>query len=107
MYPVILADPPWAYKVWSGDKGMRTAESFYRTLSIQDICSLSVSRLAAKDAALFLWVTAPCLPWGVQVVESWGFRYISAAFVWVKTTKDGRPATGLGHYTRSNAEFCL
>lgn len=32
-YRVVYADPPWRYAAWSGDIGMRTAESFYPTLS--------------------------------------------------------------------------
>ena len=57
-YSIILADPPWAYKVWA-KKGMgRTAENHYPTMHIKDIQTLPVGRLAAKDCALFLWVNA-------------------------------------------------
>ena len=51
-YSIILADPPWAYKVWA-KKGMgRTAENHYPTMHIKDIQTLPVGRLAAKDCAL-------------------------------------------------------
>ena len=60
-YGIILADPPWAYKVWS-KKGMgRSAENHYPTMHIKDIRALPVGKLAAKDCALFLWVTMPTL----------------------------------------------
>lgn len=41
-------------------------------------------------------------------MEAWGFRYVTAAFVWVKTyAKSGKLFWGMGAYTRANAEVCL
>lgn len=68
-YSVILADPPWQYKVYS-KKGLgRSAESHYPTMNIEDIKALPVADIAEKDCALFLWVTFPCLLEGFDV---WG-----------------------------------
>ena len=46
--------------------------------------ALPVAELADKDCALFLWITLPklCEAWGVM--EAWGFRYSTTAFVWIK-----------------------
>lgn len=86
-YSIILADPPWAYKVWA-KKGMgRTAENHYPTMHIKDIQTLPVGRLAAKDCALFLWVTMPTLPEAFSVIKAWGFTYKTVAFVWVKQNR--------------------
>ena len=52
-YSIILADPPWAYKVWAKKGVGRTAESHYPTMHIEDIRALPVGKLAAKDCALF------------------------------------------------------
>lgn len=53
-YSVILADPPWQYKVYS-KKGLgRSAESHYPTMNIEDIKALPVADIAEKDCALFL-----------------------------------------------------
>lgn len=42
------------------------------------------------------------------MMEAWGFRYITAAFVWVKkNAKSGTNFWGMGQYTRANAEVCL
>ena len=42
-YSVILADPPWHYRVYS-KKGMgRSAESHYPTMDIEDIKALPVA----------------------------------------------------------------
>jgi N6-adenosine-specific RNA methylase IME4 len=73
------------------------------------IAQLPVAELAADDCALLLWVTGPHLAISTHlaVIEAWGFRPSTIGFTWVKTNLDGSPATGLGYYTRSNAEVCL
>ena len=106
MHDVILADPAWSYS----DKGRHRggAERHYRTMTVPEICALPVPRIAAKDCALFLWATWPNMPAALEVMQAWGFRFVTAAFVWVQTTKDGsRPAIGMGHYTRANTEPVL
>ena len=107
-YSVILADPPWHYRVYS-KKGMgRSAESHYPTMDIEDIKALPVADIAEKDCALFLWVTFPCLLEGLEVIKAWGFTYKTVAFVWVKQNKKSDGIfMGMGYYTRSNAEYCL
>ena len=42
-------------------------------------------------------------------LKSWGFKYSTVGFVWVKTTNDGNRirTDGLGKFTISNAEYCL
>lgn len=96
-YSVILADPPWQYKVYS-KKGLgRSAESHYPTMNIEDIKALPVADIAEKDCALFLWVTFPCLLEGFEVIRAWGFTYKTVAFVWVKQNKKERfPVLGHG-----------
>jgi N6-adenosine-specific RNA methylase IME4 len=62
-YAVILADPPWRYRAWKGDRGMRTAESFYPTMSAADLHALHprIDEWAERDCALFLWATGRIL----------------------------------------------
>lgn len=107
-YNIIYADPPWQYKVYS-EKGLgRSAESHYPTMTVEDICALPVDQLADRDCALFLWVTMPCLKDGLRALEAWGFTYKTIAFVWVKQNKKADSLFwGMGHWTRSNAEFCI
>lgn len=104
-FTVIYADPPWRYE----QKNVHgSAEHHYPTMSIEEICSLPVKNLAAKDCALFLWVTFPQLPEAFKVIEAWGFSYRSVAFVWVKRNKRSYSwFYGLGYWTRGNAEICL
>ena len=104
-YNIIYADPPWQYRQ---SKGQGVAENHYKTMGIEELCQLPVSQIAAKDSAIFLWVTFPQLREGLLLMQEWGFTYKTSAFVWVKLNKKSNtPFFGLGYWTRSNAEICL
>jgi N6-adenosine-specific RNA methylase IME4 len=106
-YNIILADPPWLYenrKEYNPAMGGIT----YPVMSIEEICALPVKNITDKDCFLFIWVTMPKLNEVFQVIEAWGFKYITCAFTWVKTNpKSGGIYSGLGHWTNGNAELCL
>lgn len=107
-YAAVLADPPWAYRVWSKKGAGRSAENHYPTMSTKEVCALPVADIAARDSVLFLWATFPCLPEAFEVIRAWGYEYKSVAFVWVKRNKVSPGYfVGLGHWTRANAEICL
>lgn len=105
-YQIIYADPPWKYKD-STCEG--SAEKHYKTMPIEDICNLPVKEIADKNAVLFLWVTYPMLEEGLKLIKSWGFKYKTIGFQWVKTNKKDRGSFffGLGRWTRGNTECCL
>lgn len=104
-YQVIYADPPWRYQC---RVGQGIAEDHYPTMSIEQIKALPVKALADKNCVLFLWITFPLLQEAWGVMDAWGFRYRTVAFVWVKVNrKDDSLFTGLGWWTRANAEICL
>ena len=65
------------------------------------------NNIREKNCALFIWTTMPCLPEVFKVITAWGFKYKTCAFTWVKTKKDGQPLSGMGSYTKANAELCL
>ena len=107
-YSIIYADPPWAYRTYSKKGQGRSAESHYPTMCIEDIKALPVGELAAKDCALFLWITFPCLCEALEVLTAWGFSYKTVAFVWVKQNRRNDDLfTGMGYWTRANAEICI
>ncbi len=116
-FKVILADPPWSYRVYNRASGPVTkgragnrgiAERHYDSLSLSELAQLPVPGLAQHNAALFLWATMPLLPEALSLMDAWGFTYKTVAFTWVKTNADGRSVTGrLGHYTRGASELCL
>jgi len=104
-YNIVLADPPWRY---DNKGGQGVAENHYPTMSIEDICALPVADIAAKDSALFLWATFPMLPEALRVIEAWGFKFKTVAFVWLKQNRRAKTwFYGLGFWTRGNAEICL
>lgn len=104
-YSVIYADPPWQYR---RSVGQGVAENHYNTMSMDEIKALPVGDLAAKDCALFLWITCPKLKEVWAVLDAWGFQYKTVAFAWVKVNrKDYSLFTGLGWWTRANVELCL
>jgi N6-adenosine-specific RNA methylase IME4 len=110
-YPIIYADPPWA---WSKrpliNRGSaRAVEKEYPTMQPDEIKALPVQEIAEDRAVLFLWATSPKLPLALDVMAAWGFRFVSVAFVWVKRNKVSHDSwfTGMGFYTRQNAEFVL
>lgn len=106
-YSIIYADPPWLYKDQKNNDP-RLGGITYPVMSLEDIKSIPVSNICKKDCALFLWVTMPMLKEGLEVIEAWGFKYITCAFCWVKQNpKNNGIYSGLGHWTNGNAELCL
>jgi len=105
----IYADPPWKFEAYSGKGKQRAADRHYDTEPLGKIMEMgnAVQAVAADNCALFLWCVMPELPGALDVIESWGFAYKTAAFVWIKTASAGQPATGMGYWTRANAELCL
>ena len=106
-YQIILADPPWTFRVWSKKGAGRSAASHYDVMSLRDICNLPIKSITAKDAVLLLWAVPPNFPEALEVIDTWDFTYKTFAFTWVKLNQDGSPFMGMGHYTRANAEVCL
>lgn len=106
-YSLIYADPPWQYrdKCHSGQRG---AEYKYQCMSIDDICKLPVTNIAASDCLLAMWWVNPMPAEALKVVAAWGFTVKSmAGFTWHKVTKNGCNHFGMGNWTRANAENCL
>lgn len=84
------------------------AKQHYSTMSTEDICNLPIRKISTNDCLLFLWATFPNIGEALKVMEKWGFKYKTAAFVWVKKNrKSDSLFWGMGAYTRANAEICL
>ncbi len=108
-YKIIYADPPWEYRqsgIKTNSRGM--AKQHYDTMPTKDICGLKIRDICDDDTVCFMWATFPNIGEALKVLESWGFTYKTAAFVWVKKNpKSGSNFWGMGAYTRANAEVCL
>lgn len=95
-FEVIYADPPWRYSFSKSSN--RKIENHYPTMSLSEICDLSVP--SAKDSVLYLWATAPKLLEGLDVMRAWGFEYKTQA-VWDKER------IGMGYWFRGQHEILL
>lgn len=104
-YNIIYADPPWRY---NDKKCNGNCEDHYSTMKLEDICNLPIKNITEKNCILFIWVTYPMLKEGLEVIESWGFKYKTIAFQWIKQNKNKKNLFfGLGRWTRGNTECCL
>lgn len=114
-YGVIVADPPWLYEQATTTL-QGTTGHHYHDLSIDDLCGLPVSSVAAKDSILLLWCTWPQLLEGLRLVEAWGYKYVTG-FPWIKIqgtpqvnlagAVNLKPQYGVGFWTRGCSEFVL
>jgi N6-adenosine-specific RNA methylase IME4 len=107
-YATILADPPWRFQNRTGKMAPEHVRlRRYETMSIEQICALPVAAHADNPAHLYLWIPNALLPWGLRVMEAWGFAY-KANVVWYKVRKDGGPdGRGVGFYFRNVTELLL
>lgn len=107
-FGTVMADPPWRFQNRTGKvapEHRRLAR--YETLSIEEICALSVGDHLDDVAHCYLWVPNALLPWGLRVLEAWGFQY-KTNIVWLKVRKDGGPdGRGVGFYFRNVTENLL
>lgn len=107
-FSTILADPPWRFQNRTGKMAPEHKRlSRYGTMTLEEICALPVSSIAADSSHLYLWVPNALLPEGLAVLASWGFAYKSN-IVWHKVRKDGGPdGRGVGFYFRNTTELLL
>ena len=107
-YQIIYADPAWDGLGWNNGSGLKCPANHYEVRSVEWIKSLRVKDISDENSALFLWVTFPNLENGIDVIKSWGFKYSTCAFNWVKKCKKSdKYFIGCGNYTRANSEICL
>jgi site-specific DNA-methyltransferase (adenine-specific) len=115
-YNIVYADPPWQYSSKTpsflpdkkvNGKNFTKLEEYYPTQTKDWIKNLPVKDIVFDDAAIFMWCTDSHLKEGIQVIESWGFKYITIAFVWEKKTINGKTHSNLGAWTMKNYEICL
>ena len=99
---VVLADPPWQYRVL-GVQGAVSEQ--YTTMPFSALASLPVADWAASDAILALWATWPQLNHGTDLLRAWGFDYVTG-FPWIKTV-GAAIRVGIGFWAQSVSELLL
>lgn len=107
-WATVYADPPWRFTNRTGKVAPEHRRlDRYDTMTQEEICALPVEEVVADNAHLYLWVPNALLPQGLEVMRSWGFRYVSN-LVWAKRRKDGGPdGRGVGFYFRNVTEIIL
>ena len=106
-YNVIYADCPWSYDNKTtgrtdGDQPEGSgAETKYDTMTNADIMAMPINDITEKNSILFLWVTVPLLPEGLETVKAWGFTY-KTMITWRKVM-----SLGMGYWFRGQCEHLL
>ena len=85
-FSTILADPPWRFSNRTGKVAPEHKRLGRYRMLLDEIKSLPVSEATAENAHLYLWVPNALLPEGLEVMKSWGFKYVSN-IVWAKHGK--------------------
>lgn len=124
-YDLAVIDPPYLYDNKQGNDPARGGIS-YNTMSLPELYTLPVSNIMKDNSLIVVWSTFPKIcdtyekEYSVMgMIRAWGFRPVTALFVWVKSNKsmileysdeledmEGM-YSGLGRYTNSNAEFAI
>lgn len=102
-FDLIMADPPWSFENFSSAGEAKNAKAQYTCMSLDDIAALPVSALASDNCVLWLWATNPLLREAFDIMDAWGFNRKTAGH-WVKTTKHGKLAFGIGYILRCAGE---
>ncbi|MFK4727125.1 N6-adenosine-specific RNA methylase IME4 [Bradyrhizobium niftali] len=104
-FPLIYADPPWSFEIYSEMGAERMPDRHYPTLTdaaIKDyhINGVPMREVAHRDAALLLWCTSSNVHRALEVMTAWDFEFKASA-VWVKDR------SGLGLIFRNKHELLL
>ena len=105
-FGTVLVDPPWRFANRTGKMAPEHKRlSRYVTLSMEEIAALPVGSIVVPTAHLYLWVPNALLPFGLRIMEAWGFEY-KTNIVWHKLRKDGgSDGRGVGFYFRNVTEM--
>lgn len=102
-YQMIMADPPWHFETRSEAGEGKSPQAHYDTMSLDEIVELPVGDLASDNCLLWLWATAPMLRQAFDVLDGWGFEFVTSG-VWVKQTARGKLGFGTGYVLRNAHE---
>ena len=105
-FRTLVVDPPWRYDNF-GQAKHGAASAHYETMDLEALAAIPVRRWAAEDAVLLLWATFPKLEEALELIDRWGFLYVTG-WPWVKTTpSSGEIRCGIGFWVQSAAELVL
>ncbi len=100
LFSTIVLDPPWDWGDESDNDQFGRAKPDYATMTIDQLMAMPIGTLADDDCHIYLWITNRSLPKGFQLLEEWGFRFVTC-LTWPK------PSFGMGNYFRGQTEHVL
>ena len=111
-YNIIYADHPWHYGSKSAVNNTKASDikplsDRYQTMSLDELKAINVESVLENDAVCFMWATDSHLNEALEVMKSWGFKYKTIAFNWIKTTSTGKYCKNVAPWTMKSSEICL
>ena len=111
-YNIIYADPPWHYGSKSAinnssGKTIKPLNAHYNTMTLNQLKELPIKKITKEDTSCFMWVTDSHIDEALEILKSWGFKYKTIAFNWVKTTSKGNYCKNVAPWTMKSSEICL
>lgn len=97
-YGTIFADPPWPER--GGGKIKRGADRHYPLMKVAGIVATGevVQQVVSPNSHLYPWATNKHLPDALEVMESWGFRYVTT-ITWAKEGNAGQRGSTMARVT--------
>jgi len=109
-YSIIYCDPPWKFgskQYQDSGRPFQDLEEQYKTMNYKDIEALNVELITNKDCACFMWTTDSHLQEAINLLKTWGFKYKTIAFVWLKKYNTGTNVVNFAPWTLKSTEICL
>ncbi|CCG06703.1 MT-A70 family methyltransferase [Pararhodospirillum photometricum] len=97
-FDVAVIDPPWHFDTHTPAGQNKSPSKHYKTMRADEILSLPVPQILARNAVVYLWTTEPHAELADACLVAWGLARKSAR-VWVK---EGR--LGPGYWARGQHE---
>lgn len=88
-YKTVVIDPPWRITTTGPNSkpmhGKIQRRLRYETMSDKEIEKFPINDFASLECNLFVWTTHKKLPFAVNLIKKWGFKYYST-FTWIKNS---------------------
>ena len=104
LFETAIIDPPWPYDRASKNEKLsgyvsQNGNEIYKTLSVEDMKLLPIGDIVGSY--IFMWTVSPFLQEGLDLINAWGFKYITS-MAWFKNT-----GLGVGYWFRGSHELIL
>lgn len=110
-YNIIYADPPWQFgsKAYQDKnrKMLKLEETQYNTMTIDELKQLPIKKISDENCVCIMWCVDSFLKEGIELLESWGFKYKTIAFNWIKHYESGEVCVNFAPYTLKSWEICI